>query len=269
MESSFGQFDWLIVAVFGILIGAAELVSRYREAPQRALLTPAALLYVAVNLIVTVAALGLVRTFGWTFGTSGPAGAWMQILVAGFGSMAIFRSSLFNVRVGDQDISVGPNGFLQIVLQASDRAVDRARAQARASDAATIMAGVSFSRAAVSLPAMCGALVGDLSNSSQDVLRRQVGALGESALPEEAKVVVLGLSLMDLVGRDVLKSAVASLGAQIRTGTPLSSYTAPAPTVNPAAAWGRAVAGALDFATGHPGGANGEAKEPVEELPAK
>lgn len=258
---AFGDFDWIVVAVLGGLIGVAELVSRYREAPQKALFTPAAGLYAAVNLVAAVAALGLVRTFGWTFGVVGPAGASMQILIAGFGSMALFRSSLFNVRVGDQDISVGPNGFLQIVLEASDRAVDRARAKARADAAAKIMAGVSFARAAVSLPAMCGALMRDLSNTEQEVLRRQVRALHESDLPDEAKVIVLGLSLMDAVGRDVLKASVEALGRQIRTepGSGFSPYMAPMPpatrreTAAQLAAAGTNVGAALEALEQHAG----------------
>jgi hypothetical protein len=240
MEAALGEFDWTVVALFGTAVALAELASRYRDAPEKALLTPAASLYVALNLVAGVAALALLRGFGWTFGQPGSAAAWTQIVVAALGSMAVLRSSLFTVRVGDQDISIGPNGFLQVVLDAADRSVDRARAQARAAEVAKLMVGVSFAQAAVSLPAMCGALRQDLSNAEQQVLQRQVNALTDSPLPEEAKVIVLGLALMDAVGRDVLRSAIQSLGRQIRAGAAAAAYVQPAVPPLPAASAGAA-----------------------------
>jgi len=117
----------------------------------------------------------------------------------------------------------------------------------------------------VSLPAMCGALAGDLSNSSQEVLRRQVGALAESDLPEEAKVVLLGLSLMDVVGRDVLKSAVGVLAQQIGVEAALASVSSYVPPAQPRS---RAASARLEFPNANLSRADGDADDPVQELPA-
>lgn len=42
--------------------------------------------------------------------------------------MAFFRSSLFTIRVGDKDVPLGLGLILQVLLDVTDRAVDRGRA---------------------------------------------------------------------------------------------------------------------------------------------
>jgi hypothetical protein len=156
------------IAVFGIgaLVGLGELVSRYRDAPEHAVRTMPALLYIALNSVAAIAALQLVETFNVIPGkTEGDAIS--RILLAGFGAMAFFRTSVFTVRVGDQDVSIGPVAFLQIVLHATDRAVDRVRADARAGAVAACMAGVSFDAAKAALPAFCLALMQNVPAEEQ------------------------------------------------------------------------------------------------------
>ena len=53
--------DYLIVAGFGALVGIGELVSRYRDAPGRALIAGSAALYVAINALAAAGALGLIQ----------------------------------------------------------------------------------------------------------------------------------------------------------------------------------------------------------------
>jgi len=122
-------FDLIVVVVLGILVGLAELVSRYRDAPQSVLYKPPALLYLALNGAASGLALALIRGYGWTFGAAAGPARWTQLLVAGVGAMAFLRTSLFTVRAGDRDIAVGPATFLQIFRDAADRA-DRGRSSA-------------------------------------------------------------------------------------------------------------------------------------------
>jgi hypothetical protein len=99
--------DYLVAALLGALVGGTELVSRYRDAPQSALLSRPAWLYVFLNASASALALWL--------------------------AMALFRTSLFTVRAGDRDVGVGPGSLLQTLRDAVDREVDRARGQARGS----------------------------------------------------------------------------------------------------------------------------------------
>ena len=212
------SLDYAIVLAIGILIGVGELVSRYRDAPLQALRTPPAALYIAINASAAVGALATLVIFGWTPASSSSVLVTriLRILTAGFGAMAVFRSSLFVVRVGDQDVPVGPGAFLQIVLGAADRAVDRVRATARADSVSRAMTGIDFKAAYAALPAFCLALMQNLPDDDQKALARQIQATGQSSMDPEIKSLLLGLALMNAVGEGVLSSAVMSLAPQIK-----------------------------------------------------
>lgn len=212
--------DWFAVVLIGLLVGAGELVARYRDAPFKVLFTLPSLFYLLLNAAAAVAALGSIRAFGWTFGLSDPPDAieprWAQVLVAGFGALAVFRSSFFTVRVADQEVGIGPSSFLQVVLGAVDRAVDRRRGRERAAAVRRIMSGVSFDRAHEALPTYCLALMQNLPNEDQEALGQKVSALQLASMEDHAKALALGLAIIDAMGEDVLASAVESLGEDIR-----------------------------------------------------
>jgi hypothetical protein len=207
--------DFLTVALIGALVGIGELVSRYRDAPVKALLTWSAGLYVAVNLASSVVALALIRAFDWGFGQTGDAREMTQVLVAGFGALALFRSSLFLVRVGDQDVGVGPSSFLQILLAAADRDVDRQRARARAQLVGNVMQGVEFGKAIVALPTFCLTLMQNVPADVQEDLGSEIKELATTDMNEDVKTLNLGLRLMNVVGPNVLEVAVAALRTRI------------------------------------------------------
>jgi hypothetical protein len=56
--------DFILVAALGAVVGAAELVSRYRDAPSGALRSAAAAFYIFLNVAASLAALALIRAFG-------------------------------------------------------------------------------------------------------------------------------------------------------------------------------------------------------------
>ena len=156
--------------------------------------------------------LGLIHAYGW-FGAS----RWTQVLMAGVSEMAFFRTSLFVVRAGDRDVGVGPSGFLQIFLAAADRALDRKRAAARSDGVAAAMNGVDFNKALPALPPYCLALMQNVSPEDQQVLSKALDALQQSGAEPTVKALLLGLELINVVGLDVLTTAVESLGDQIRS----------------------------------------------------
>jgi hypothetical protein len=204
--------DWAAVAVLGGVIGASELISRYKDAPGAAIKSWPAILYISINSVASVSALGLARVNGW-FGAS----RWTQILMAGVSAMAFFRTSLFVVRAGDRDVGVGPSGFLQIFLAAADRAVDRKRAAARSDAVAQVMKDVDFTKALKALPPYCVALMQNVSPEDQQVLNRVLEALDKREGEPSVKALLLGIELINVVGVDVLTTAVSSLGDQIRS----------------------------------------------------
>jgi hypothetical protein len=208
--------EFTAVSLIGAGVGLGELVSRYRDRPWKALRTWPAAGYVLLNACASAGALGLILTFGWTFGAEGDALVATRVLVAGFGAMALFRTSLFTVRAGDQDVGIGPSSLLSIILTACDRGVDRERAKDRAVDVGEIMKDVSFARARGPLPTVALALMQNLDAPDQAALGLQVEKLANDAeMSDSAKSLLLGLAISNAVGPYVLGHAKQALGPEI------------------------------------------------------
>ena len=203
----------LAVTAIGALVGAGELVVRYRDAPGRALLCPAAFCYIAINAIASLATYGLIQVFGWGFGQPDASRAqhWTQVLVAGFAAMGILRSSLFLIKVGDKDVGIGPSGVIEGLLAAADRAVDRRRGSSRSDEVRHLLAGVSWEQAREELPSLCLGLMQNASASDQQLLAKTIKDLDAGDLDPEIRVYLVGLGLMNFAGSGVLKGAVAML----------------------------------------------------------
>jgi hypothetical protein len=210
----------VIVLAFGALVAIGELVARYRDKPTNTLQLPSSWFYIGVNAVASVGALAIIHGFGWRFGQSGAAALIMQVLAAGFGSAAIFRSSFFTVRVGTADVGIGPSVVLDSILAAADRATDRALAVMRATTITAILGNgdqrpIVFSKAILQLPPYCLALMQNLSASDQEALGTALAKLAVQDIPPEEKLEVLILTLVDAVGDEVVISAVAHLRPRI------------------------------------------------------
>lgn len=206
------NWDLVTVALLGGAVGASELISRYKDHPTSAIRTWPALFYITINVAASCFALMLINTMGW-FGPSNLT----KVLMAGISAMAFFRTSLFVVRTGDRDVGIGPSGFLQIFLAAADRAVDRQRASVRSNAVAKLMKGIDFNRAIKALPPYCLALMQNVSPEDQQTLKRVFTALEAQNADPDVKTLLLGIELINVVGVDVLTTAVGSIQDQIRS----------------------------------------------------
>ena len=213
---------YIAAVVIGILVGAIELASRYRDKPQALAGIAGAWAYVAVNAAAAGLALMAVRIFGWTFGISGSGHkvVIVQVLICGFGAMAVFRSSFAQIKVGDADTVIGPNAVLASLLAIVDREVDRKRGNSRSADASRIISDVSFEKARVALPAYCLALLQNLSADEQKDLNTAISSLAASPMNNALKSLNLGLVLMNIVGPELLDSAVQALLQEIAVPKP-------------------------------------------------
>jgi hypothetical protein len=208
--------DGIAVAILAGLVGLTELLTRYRADPKRLVRSPPAFAYIILNGAAGLGALGLIHAMGWTFGgNTAEARRLMQVMVAGLGAVAISRSSLFIVRIGNNDVGLGPSTILTSLLAAIDRVVDREQARHRALQVEKIMKGVSFKHAYEALPTYCLALMQNLPGEDQEALARTVMTLEQSDMEDDVKALALGIELMNLVGPDVLGVAVRTLGTRI------------------------------------------------------
>ncbi len=207
-----------IAGFFGGIVGAAELVSRYKDAPARLFQIASAWLYIFINVAASVGALYVIHVAGWTFGQNGKSLQHLyQVSVAGFGSIAFFRSSLFSVKVGDSTVPVGPNLVLTPFLNAAEQAVGRDQANERIKKVSKVMSGVDYAKAHLALPAECFTASVDVAASDQQTFRSAISVLdGQSEITSVAKANILGLQLMNLVGYTVLEAAVSALDGEIK-----------------------------------------------------
>ena len=79
------------------------------------------------------------------------------------------------------------------------------------------MKGVDFEKAFQALPPYCLALMQNLPAEDQQQLARAVEKLRGGAADPTVKARLLGLELINVVGMDVLTTAVKSLEDQIRS----------------------------------------------------
>ena len=204
----------------GALIGVSELVARYTDSPEKALSAWPGLLYIAVNMLAAGTAFGLADGFDLLnlAAKTQPARLLTETLVAGLGAMAFFRSAVFTVRVGSIDVAVGPASVLQVILNAVDRACDRERALPRAQFVSQLMNGVSFSKAADILPQFCFSAMQNVSVGDRQVVLDWIKLLkSDTTIEDDQKTLLLGLRLLNIVGRDVLSKTVDGLGPRIRS----------------------------------------------------
>jgi len=207
--------DYFVVFALGAFVGGVEILSRYKDAPFKVALSRPGLVYTGINALVAALTLALVRLFGWTFTqpleTSPEIIRWTQVIVSGLAAMTLFRSSLFNYHLDNQDISIGPNAILQILLVAVDKEVDRLRGKERARIVEDAMDGIAFKEAVLNLPTVAIALMQNLSREDQDQILDSVKALNSEEakdMPERTKTMSLGLTIMNVVGEDILKAAI-------------------------------------------------------------
>ena len=215
---------YIIAGAMSGLVGFGELISRYQDSPLRLFMTFATTSYIMVNIAAGIVALDIIRILHVLEPTGKDApdpSLWLkQVLLASFGAIAFFRTSLFTVRVGGSDVGIGPSAMLQALLNTSDRMIDRDQAKRRAGLVKAILKDVDYRLARVPLPIFCLCL---MTSVDQTELRKQIEALDDRKdMTDDSKIIVLGVYLLRVVGAEVLQRSVEALGALItKSGAPL------------------------------------------------
>lgn len=220
---------WIAVAALGGLLGATEIVGRYRDEPLRCLFTPPGIIYVVINMAASFSAYALACVFQWKIDLGAVTGQstdphstsaqWTMVLITGLSAMALFRSSLFIRKVGDKDVGIGPGAVLATLLEVTDRYVDRLHGQERVDHVSSIMNGLDFDKIAAELPPYCLSVLQNPSEEMQRDLKAAVDLIRSQQIDEDVKLRLLGLQLLNLVGVKTLEKAVRSLGDGIKKRT--------------------------------------------------
>jgi hypothetical protein len=217
----FGLIDWYAMSamIIGGVVGAVEILGRYRHSPVRAVLTWSGFSYILINIAAAWAAyymLGVFQVFS-PHPSAEAQDLLERVLTAGFGSLVFLRSSFFKVRVGDSDIGIGPAAILDTLLLVADHGVDRREAVARAQDVTELMSHVRDPRVvAKMLTKYCLALMQNVDDKTSQDLADAVGKImSDGDIPDAIKMDIVALRLGIVVGPDVLEAAVAALGDRL------------------------------------------------------
>lgn len=117
--------------IFGTLVGVAEIASRYRDEPLKAVLSPFGLIYEAINGFLSVLALFLILRYRDRFGAIGQDPL-LAAITAGFGAAVVMRTRIAVLKSPDgTDIAIGPDQVITTLLQVIDTNIDRWRAVRR------------------------------------------------------------------------------------------------------------------------------------------
>lgn len=202
----------LIVGALAGAVGLAEIVSRYRSDPKYALThSVAAWFYIAVNAGAGVGALYLIRAFDLKFGQTHHIEIW-RVLIAGFGTIAFFRSSFFVTKIGGSDVGVGPSLVLGALLDFFDREVDRKSAEEMSQVmSADQLAGLDPDSVMSALPVLCLALMQNFAPADQALLGTEITKTrNDGELSPQAKMRAVTVQLAKYLSADLVKKVLVN-----------------------------------------------------------
>src|ERR1700730_9487272 len=105
-------YAWVLVFAAGVIVGASELVARYRDDPWRAVWTGPGVGYLFVNgaaAVLTFFCLMVIAP-AWidvVDKTLTARGLLTSLLASTIGSAAMLRSAIFKLKVDNSDVSIG------------------------------------------------------------------------------------------------------------------------------------------------------------------
>lgn len=225
--------EFWCVGALGAVVGATELMGRYRDEPFAVFRCFYAGVYVAFNILISWLSLFVLDGLNISFESVAATGDAPQrtadfeavlynVIAAGLGGAAFFRSSLMKVKTSGTDVAVGPALVIDTLLAVTDREVDRFRARDRATRIARLMAGLGPQDISMIVMPFCRDLMQNLSDAERQGLTDAGKALdeeltkldSEQAAADSAtdvKALGLGLEMAGLVGFGVLDAAITAL----------------------------------------------------------
>lgn len=199
----------LLTMIFGASVGAAEIASRYRDEPFLAIISAPGRTYLAFNATISLAAFCLLARYPRLFGLdSEPRDFLIMSVVAGFGSMVVMRSKLFNFKNDKGDtFAVGPDAVINSLLSSVDRNVDRYRSFDRQSLVFNETAKIKSPEAAPIFIETFLASYQNLSEDEKTAFSKVIeGVLKRQDLPAQLKLMAIGFGFLNISGETNFKA---------------------------------------------------------------
>ena len=202
-------------SLVGVVVGAVEILQRYRDAPFRAACNVWGIAYVVLNAAVSYGAFWVLYHWGGSAasdasGETDPLHLLGLSAGAGFGGAALIRARLATVRLpSGQEFGFGPVIVIETLLSVVDRQLDRQLAAERYHTVHKLMKGIDFDRAKERLPKELLLAMQSVPEVEAAQLARPIDEMDRmDDLSSQDKSYLLGYYLLDLVGKDFLASVL-------------------------------------------------------------
>jgi hypothetical protein len=196
--------QWASLAgLFGLLVGAAELLGRYRDEPLAALLRVYGIMYVGFNALVSV---GLFLLLYARHAAIIPTLSCLEgSLLSGFGAMALLRSKFFTFRTkSDEEIPIGLDIVVRKLLDVADRGVDRGQSRDRWKTTYDHLKGISDKATFDDLIAFLKTTLKSYQNVSADELEMfdtaMTGLASDTTTNVTLRAMAAGLAFQEIAG---------------------------------------------------------------------
>ncbi|HLN29133.1 MAG TPA: hypothetical protein VK395_15395 [Gemmataceae bacterium] len=224
------QADWYFwtAVFFGVLVGASEIISRYRDEPGAALLSLPGLVYLSINGALSAAAYGLLRCYRESLFPAIKDDPLMTSIIAGFGAMVVMRSKIFSFKTASgEDFAVGPDAVITIFLRSVDRAIDRWRSINRQRLVFRTTQNIAFSSRIADFFKGNVAAYQNLSNEEKGELKNAIEDVSKQAdLDPQLKLMAIAFGFLNISGEGNYTELMEDLRTFLNQPLP----TPPAPT---------------------------------------
>jgi hypothetical protein len=204
-EATGGRLYFYAFAL-GTVTAFAEIIGKFRDEPLKSLTTAHAVFYHLFNGLISVLALKIY------FMNAGPAATDLEqfkaVIIAGLGAMLLMRSKLFNIRVGSEDVSFGPEQIIKVFLSFMEGAIDRVRAQSRIDFVRKELNNIDFDRVIPYCETMLAAAQ-TLNHQDRQEIGEEVDKLRTTNVETQLKSYRLGFLLLNRMGEDYVSKLFA------------------------------------------------------------
>lgn len=205
-------FMVLSAFLFGVLVGFAELLSRYKTVSS-IIKSKSSWTYLVINGISSVLGLWLIEELKLLENFSN--NSTVKVLIAGTSSMAILRSSFMNVKIGKEKTDIGLSALLNVFLSAAETSFDQYKSKEDLSKINDIMENVDFEKAKIALPKTCHELMKTFSDETLSNIGDKISKIPSEISDPDVQSIHLGLILYEETGSELLEDAVKVLGKSI------------------------------------------------------
>ena len=224
---------WWLAVLFGILVGGAEILSRYQDEPWEALGSIPGLFYLLINGTISAAAYWLIQHYEAKLFPALAGDRFLTSVIAGFGAMAVMRSKLFTFKTaGGTEVAIGPDAVITIFLQAVDRAIDRQRAAQRQTLVWETVQDIVYSSAVPNFFQGSLQAYQNLSAPEKATLASVIKEVDTKAeLKPHLKLMTLGYGFLNISGEENYRQLMTNLRVFLKIPSNTVTTISPIPAV--------------------------------------